>query len=218
MEEELDEVARGKREWVPLLRDFYGPFSELVDREAQGAASAATSRPRRPTRSARRATRWSSASAATAASWPARSIPSTRRRGRCPARRRRCRPSRASARSARSADRARWSPARTVRAIRRLLALSRLQVHPQDRPAAARAAAIRGHLPQVRRGPPRRAASAPDGQRLLGLLALSEVRLHLVARAARARCTTLTTARSRARARAAAICLKCGAPIELPEG
>jgi len=30
MEEELDEIARGEREWVPLLRDFYGPFSELV--------------------------------------------------------------------------------------------------------------------------------------------------------------------------------------------
>ena len=31
MEEELDEVARGEREWVPLLREFYGPFLDLVD-------------------------------------------------------------------------------------------------------------------------------------------------------------------------------------------
>ncbi|HEY7599673.1 MAG TPA: type I DNA topoisomerase [Candidatus Limnocylindrales bacterium] len=31
MEESLDEVARGEREWVPLLRDFYGPFKTLVD-------------------------------------------------------------------------------------------------------------------------------------------------------------------------------------------
>ena len=31
MEEELDEIARGEREWVPLLRDFYGPFRTLVD-------------------------------------------------------------------------------------------------------------------------------------------------------------------------------------------
>ena len=30
MEEELDEVARGEREWVPLLRDFYGPLDEKV--------------------------------------------------------------------------------------------------------------------------------------------------------------------------------------------
>jgi DNA topoisomerase-1 len=33
MEEDLDEVASGKRQWVPLLRDFYGPFAELVDQK-----------------------------------------------------------------------------------------------------------------------------------------------------------------------------------------
>ena len=26
MEEELDEIAEGKREWVPVVKDFYGPF------------------------------------------------------------------------------------------------------------------------------------------------------------------------------------------------
>ncbi len=31
MEQRLDEVARGERAWVPLLREFYGPFKELVD-------------------------------------------------------------------------------------------------------------------------------------------------------------------------------------------
>jgi DNA topoisomerase-1 len=31
MEEELDEVARGEREWVPLLRAFFGPLKERVD-------------------------------------------------------------------------------------------------------------------------------------------------------------------------------------------
>jgi DNA topoisomerase I len=30
MEEELDEVARGERAWVPLLRAFYGPLRDLV--------------------------------------------------------------------------------------------------------------------------------------------------------------------------------------------
>jgi DNA topoisomerase-1 len=30
MEEELDEIARGEREWVPLLREFYGPLAERV--------------------------------------------------------------------------------------------------------------------------------------------------------------------------------------------
>ena len=57
MEEELDEVARGERDWVPLLREFYGPFGTSSTRSA-ASSSAATSRPRRPTRSARKATRW----------------------------------------------------------------------------------------------------------------------------------------------------------------
>ena len=30
MEEELDEIARGEREWVPLLRAFYGPLRDRV--------------------------------------------------------------------------------------------------------------------------------------------------------------------------------------------
>jgi DNA topoisomerase-1 len=30
MEEELDEIARGERAWVPLLRDFYGPLRDRV--------------------------------------------------------------------------------------------------------------------------------------------------------------------------------------------
>ncbi len=31
MEQRLDEIARGESEWVPLMREFYGPFKELVD-------------------------------------------------------------------------------------------------------------------------------------------------------------------------------------------
>lgn len=30
MEESLDEVAEGKKEWVPLIRDFYTPFHKLI--------------------------------------------------------------------------------------------------------------------------------------------------------------------------------------------
>ncbi len=30
MEEELDDVARGEHEWVPMVRDFYGPFAARV--------------------------------------------------------------------------------------------------------------------------------------------------------------------------------------------
>jgi DNA topoisomerase-1 len=32
MEEELDEIAAGDREWVPVLRQFYGPFAESVEK------------------------------------------------------------------------------------------------------------------------------------------------------------------------------------------
>ncbi|MCX6783649.1 MAG: type I DNA topoisomerase [candidate division WWE3 bacterium] len=30
LEDELDEVAAGKIEWVPVIRDFYGPFHQLI--------------------------------------------------------------------------------------------------------------------------------------------------------------------------------------------
>jgi DNA topoisomerase-1 len=35
MEDELDEVARGKREWVPVVRAFYTPFRSRVDEKAR---------------------------------------------------------------------------------------------------------------------------------------------------------------------------------------
>jgi DNA topoisomerase-1 len=31
LEEQLDEVASGDRAWVPIVRDFYGPFSQQID-------------------------------------------------------------------------------------------------------------------------------------------------------------------------------------------
>ena len=34
MEDDLDEVANGTRQWVPLLRAFYGPFAELVGQKS----------------------------------------------------------------------------------------------------------------------------------------------------------------------------------------
>ena len=32
LEQQLDDVANGKQEWVPLLKEFYGPFTEALDR------------------------------------------------------------------------------------------------------------------------------------------------------------------------------------------
>jgi DNA topoisomerase-1 len=37
IEEELDEIARGEREWVPVLRDFYLPFTGAVKRAIEEA-------------------------------------------------------------------------------------------------------------------------------------------------------------------------------------
>jgi DNA topoisomerase-1 len=37
IEEELDEIARGEREWTPVLREIYGPFSEAVERALKEA-------------------------------------------------------------------------------------------------------------------------------------------------------------------------------------
>ena len=37
LEEELDEIAKGEREWTPVLRDFYGPFSSSVKRAMEEA-------------------------------------------------------------------------------------------------------------------------------------------------------------------------------------
>ena len=35
MENELDEIADGKRKWQPIIREFYSPFKELVDKKQE---------------------------------------------------------------------------------------------------------------------------------------------------------------------------------------
>ena len=37
VEEELDDIANGQREWEPMLRDFYGPFDKAVERAMKEA-------------------------------------------------------------------------------------------------------------------------------------------------------------------------------------
>ncbi|MCH8206971.1 MAG: type I DNA topoisomerase [Chloroflexi bacterium] len=37
VEEELDDIASGEREWTPVLRDFYGPFDEAIERAMRDA-------------------------------------------------------------------------------------------------------------------------------------------------------------------------------------
>ena len=42
MEREFDEISRGEREWVPVIRDFYHPFQEAIDRAAEAIPDEAT--------------------------------------------------------------------------------------------------------------------------------------------------------------------------------
>ena len=177
--------------WVPLLRAFYDPLQERRRRE--GARSTrATSRPRRPTRSARSATRWSSGSAATAASWPARCIPEHKETGRCRATSRRPQEGTGEV-CPECGEGTLVSKTRPVRAVRRLLALSRVQVHQEGRPAAARSAPVRGRLPQEQGRPPRPASRAADRERLLGVLELPEAATSRRTTSRSAACTTPTT-------------------------
>ena len=37
IEEQLDEIARGERKWTPVLRDFYSPFDEAIERAMKEA-------------------------------------------------------------------------------------------------------------------------------------------------------------------------------------
>ena len=37
VEEELDDIASGKREWTPVLRDFYGPFDKAIEKAMKEA-------------------------------------------------------------------------------------------------------------------------------------------------------------------------------------
>lgn len=38
LEDELDEVSRGEKEWIPLMKNFWGPFKELVDDKEQSVS------------------------------------------------------------------------------------------------------------------------------------------------------------------------------------
>jgi DNA topoisomerase-1 len=35
MEESLDDIAEGKKKWVPVLREFYGPFHKLIEEKGE---------------------------------------------------------------------------------------------------------------------------------------------------------------------------------------
>ncbi len=40
LEDELDEISRGEKEWIPLMKEFWYPFKELVDDKEQSVSRA----------------------------------------------------------------------------------------------------------------------------------------------------------------------------------
>ena len=198
-------------QWVPLLREFYGAAQDARRREAPRAQARRLhdrgdrrgllrgppdGHPARPQRAVPRLLAVPGAQGDAAAA---------RRGGR--------RSSRATARPARSAARARSRRSAAGSGRSSAARATRTALHPQGRPAAARPAAVRGHLPQERRRAPRRASRAAHRQRLLGVLALPEVRLHDATTSRRARSTTTDTDGQGAIVRRgeAGMCLTCGA-------
>ena len=201
MEDELDEVARGERAWVPLLREFFTPLKTRVDEKRRELKRADFTTEETDEVCSEghpmviRLGRNGKFLACTLLPGAQGDAPAARRGGPEARGRRRSLPA---VRRGHPRD-----EARPVRGVRRLLALPGLHVHPQGRPAAARPAAVRGHLPQERRRAPRRASRPAHRERLLGVLELPEVRLHQQRPADRAR-STRSTPMARARSCAAA--------------
>ncbi len=215
MEEELDEIARGERAWVPLLRAFYAPLRDRVAEKRKELKRSDFTTEETDEVCSLRATPWSSASGATAGSSPARCTRSTRSRGRCPATSRR--PRRARARSAPSAARARWS-ARTAGSGRSSAARATPSATTSRRTARRRRTRCRSRssAPRTRTaswsrvargGPATSSGGAPSTPSATSRRTTSRS----------VACTTPTTARWRARARRRSASI-CGSTSETAPG
>ena len=176
MEEELDEVARGEREWVPLLRAFFGPLKERVDEK-------------------RKELKRSDFTTAATDEVCSEGHPMVIRLGRngkflaCSTypdhKETRPLPGEETPLLEGDGDPCPLCGEGTL-ATRRgrfgaFVGCSRypdLHVHQEGRPAAPGPAAVRGRLPQERGRQARGASRATDRERLLGVLQLPEVRLH----------------------------------------
>ena len=183
MEEELDEIASGERAWVPFLRALLRAVARSSSTRRATSSSAGLH-----DRGDRRGLFGGPPDGHPDGSQ--RPLPGllalpgaqgdpagARRRAAAPGGDRRGLP------QVRRGDAGRQE--RAVRAVRRLLALSGLRLHQEGRPAAARSAPVRGHLPEEQGRPPRPASRATHRERLLGVLQLPALRLHLEQRATR---------------------------------
>ena len=178
MEEELDEVANGERPWVPLLRAFYDQLKDDIDKDPDAPPPEETdevcSLGHPMVIKLGRNGRFLACSLypehKETRPVPGDEPPPQEGTGEvCPE----------------CGQGTLVSKTRAVRAVRRLLALPRVQVHQEGRPAAARSAPVRGRLPQEQGRPSRPASRAAHRERLLGVLELPALRLHDEQRAAR---------------------------------
>ena len=200
-------MARGEREWVPLLREFYDPSEGPRGREAPRAAA-----PRPHHRGDRRGLQRRPSHGHPPGTQ--RTLPGllavSRAQGdpaRCPARSPNCRPSKGVGQACPSCEEGTLVAKRGRFGV--FAGCSRYPdcdyIHrtgPPPPPPLPFEVAV----PHLRRGDPHDAPRASHGQRLLRLLALSTLRLHDQPRAARCRSTTRTPAPWRSRTRAASAC------------
>ena len=216
MEEELDEVAAGERAWVPLLHEFYDPLHDAGRREAQDAQAQRphdrgdrrgllggsphghpprAQRPLpglldvpRPQGDARHPRRGAGHAAGRGRR---RDLPQVRRgHARRPS----------AAASARSRAAHRYPDCDYIH-----------RTGPPPPPPLP----FEVECPKCGEGHADRPSRAAHRQRLLRLRSLSQVRLHHQLRAARRASTTPTPARSALKDESG-ICLRCGAPVDLP--
>ena len=179
MEEDLDEVAGGTRAWVPLLRDFFDPLKALVDMEGEKppitepsdeVCSEGHPMVIKMGRNGKFLACTMYPEHKETRPLPGEEGPRLEGDGDpCP----QC------GEGILATKRGRFG------AVRRLLALPRLHVHPQGRSAAAGPAPVRGAVPEEWRRHPGRASREAHRERLLGVLQVPQVRLHRQRRADR---------------------------------
>ncbi len=210
MEAELDEIAEGKREWVPLLREFYDPLIALVDEkrktltrkeltteETDEVCSEGHPMVIRLGRNGRflACSMYPDHKETRDIPGEEPDMPQVEGAGEpCP----KCKEG--------ELDRSAWS----LRRLRGLQSLSGLRLHPPHRATASAATALRGRAAPsaARAGSPPVARAAPATSSTAVVAIPSATSPPTSSRSARS--TTPTTARSRSRTRAG-ICLKCGA-------
>ena len=220
MEEDLDKVASGEREWVPLLARVLPAAPGAASTDTRATRRVTTSR---PTRCARWATRWSSGSGRNGPVHGVLDVPRAQGDAAAPPGDE-APPERGGPTARRTVPSVRRGDAghkaRPVRRLRRLLALPGLHLHPQGRAAAAGPAAVRGRLPQERAtASSSRVAPGKTGNVFWGCSSYPKCDFTTNHEPTGAIHDAHDDGKGAvARRPEGGLCLTCGATVELPEG